>query len=287
MYDSHMHTPLCHHAVGDPDEYAAAGYDRGLAGVIFTCHNPLPHGLASKVRMAPEQFEDYLSLVEDARRRWAGRLDVRLGLECDYIPDAGLEDWLKWQTSIAEFDYLLVSIHPHMREYRDRFWQGDALAYQKIYFDHLAAAAELGLHDCLAHPDLVKNVTADDWHPDRLTDQVRGCLDRIAATGLAMELNTSGWNKGVPEQNPGATLLREMAVRHIPVVIGSDAHEPGRVADRFREALDLLEDAGFSHVSYFLNRCRRDVSIGQMRTRLRGASYGGDRDVDLQGKLRT
>src|SRR5690606_17438163 len=37
LYESHSHTPLCHHAVGTPDEYATMAGLRGLKGIIFTC----------------------------------------------------------------------------------------------------------------------------------------------------------------------------------------------------------------------------------------------------------
>lgn len=268
LYDSHMHTVLCHHAKGEASEYAAKAYERSLTGIIFTCHNPLPRGLAKASRMRPEQFDQYLGLVEETRRDWHGRLDVRLGLECDYLPHENLRSWLTQQAAAASFDYLLVSIHPHIAEYRDQFWRGDPLAYQQLYFEHLAEAAELRLHDALAHPDLVKNVTAQSWQVDRIMPDICRCLDRVAATGVAMELNTSGWNKKVPEQNPGNAILCEMAGRQIPIVLGSDAHEPSRVGDRFTESLDLLEEAGFDHVSFFLQRQRQDVSIAEVRTQL-------------------
>ena len=42
LYESHCHTPLCKHAFGEPEEYAAMALRRGLKGIIFTCHCPLP-----------------------------------------------------------------------------------------------------------------------------------------------------------------------------------------------------------------------------------------------------
>ena len=58
---------------------------------------------------------------------------------------------------------------------------------------------------------------------------IRRCLDRIAATDTAMEINTSGLNKLYPEMNPGPQMLAEMCERGIPVVMGADAHDPVRV----------------------------------------------------------
>lgn len=83
-----------------------------------------------------------------------------------------------------------------------------------------------------------------------------------------MELNTSGRLKTIQEMNPFPDMLREMRRRNIPVVMGSDAHQPDRVADGFLDALDLLESCGYSEVSYFLDRRRRDVGIEAVRSSL-------------------
>lgn len=259
MYDSHMHTPLCKHARGEPEAYAAVAQERGLQGIIFTCHNPGPDGWSSNVRMDMAQFDAYVDLVARAREAWHGRVDVRLGLECDYIP--GFEAWLEPLLQRADFHHVLGSIHPQLEYYRGQFDHGDARAYYATYFDHLARAAETGLFDTLAHPDLVKNVYHRQWSPQATDRDMRSALDRIARTGVAMELNTSGLHKTVREMNPSPHMLAAMRARDIPVVLGSDAHAPERVAADFDRALDLLEDAGYTQVSYFLGRERRDVPL--------------------------
>ena len=259
LFETHSHTPLCKHAVGWPSEYAAVAEARGLRGLLVTCHNPMPHGFSAAVRMSPEEFGQYVELVAQTREEWSGRVDVRLGLEADYF--AGFEPWLERQLDAADFHYVLGSVHPQIEEFRERYWEDDSAEVQRTYFRLLADAAETGLFDCLAHPDLIKNMTADEWQPLRLMDDIRHSLDRVAATGLAMELNTSGANKLIAEMNPFPAMLVEMAERQIPVCLGADAHQPERVADRFGEALRLLEDCGYSHVSYFLGRERHDVAI--------------------------
>ncbi|MEX2540640.1 MAG: histidinol-phosphatase [Trueperaceae bacterium] len=267
VYETHMHTPLCNHATGTPAEYADVARERGLKGIIVTCHNPLPGGYASSSRMALEQFGQYLEMVAQARESMAGIVEVRLGLEGDFVP--GMEAWLERQFASAEFDYILGSVHPQMSEYREAFWTGNALEFQMTYFDHLVAAAESGLYDSLSHPDLVKNIAPDEWDYRRVEGHILRSLDRIAATGIAMELNTSGLNKAIPEMNPSPRILSEMHERGIPVVVGADAHVPQRVADRYDEAYRHLLAAGYTHVSYVLNRERRDVPIERALASLR------------------
>ena len=259
-YDSHMHTPLCKHAVGEPEEYAMVGRKRGLKGIIITCHSPMPDGFSIAVRMAPWQFEDYVSLVARASSyAEASEFEVKLGLESDWFP--GMESWLADLHRRADFHFILGSVHYHVPEYRDEFWRGDPLTFQRGYFLHLAKAAETGLFDCISHPDLVKNSFPGSWSHAAVEATVIEALDRIQQTGVAMELNTSGLHKTIPEMNPGMEMLELMAAREIPVVIGSDSHEPSRVGAQFEMALDLLLNASYSEVSFFDERRRRSLSI--------------------------
>ena len=259
LYDSHSHTPLCMHADGMPTEYAAVANERGLRGLIVTCHNPMPNGFSANVRMREDQFGDYVELVESTRQQWEGKLDVRLGLEADYFE--GYEDYLEQQLRSADFHFVLGSVHPQIQEFRRQFWDDDPRQVQRTYFRMLAQAAETGLFDSISHPDLIKNFTADDWDPDEIMTDIGDALDRIAATGVAMELNTSGVLKTISEMNPFPGMLRQMCDRGIPVTLGSDAHRPDRVADGFESALQLLQQCGFESVSIFLDRKRQEVPI--------------------------
>ena len=189
--------------------------------------------------------------------------EVRLGLESDFFP--GMESWLEQLHQKAEFHYILGSVHWHVGEYRKAYWNDDIHAFQLQYFEHLAESAETGLFDSLAHPDLVKNANPTEWNLDRIRDQVARSLDRIAATGVAMELNTSGINKNYSEFNPGPEMLQMMRERQIPVVIGSDSHVPERVGADFDLALDALEDAGYREVHVFENRVGQAISIDEVR----------------------
>ena len=240
---------------------------RGLKGIIFTCHCPLLDNFGADVRMAPEQFDTYVDMVARAREAFAGRVDVRLGLESDFFP--GGEAWLEKLHARVPLHHVLGSVHYQMRDYRARFYRGDLAAYQELYFEHLALSAESGLFDTLAHPDLIKNEVPARWDFAKVRPHLERALDRIAATGVAMELNTSGMLKSLPEMNPSPGQLALMCERGIPVVLGADAHIPTRVADGFVAALDLLTAAGYHEVSYFLERKRQTVSIAAARASLK------------------
>ncbi len=259
VYDSHMHTPLCKHARGNPEEYAATAEKRGLKGIIFTCHNPGPKGWSPNVRMSLKELGVYISIVEKARRKWNGRIDIRLGLESDYIP--GIEPFLEKLHATAPFHYILGSVHPQLNYYKQTFFNGNIYQYQQSYFENLARAAESGLYDCLAHPDLIKNTYPRHWDWIPLMDDILNSLDRITKTGIAMEINTSGLHKTIKELHPMPIMIMEMHKRNIPVVLGSDSHSPNRVGADFFTSIKLLETYGYKKISYFINRQRIDIPI--------------------------
>ena len=187
-------------------------------------------------------------------------------MEMDFFP--GYEAWVKSLNERYNFHHVLGSVHFFGQDYKSKFWKDDIVAFQKQYFSHLAESAETGLFDTLAHPDLVKNLQPKDYDIERIGEHLGHCLDRIAATGVAMELNTSGRHKTVPQFNPGPEMLAMMQVRGIPVVLGSDSHIPRRVAADFGDALDSLEAAGYQSVSHFLERKRVDLTIADVRASL-------------------
>ena len=189
----------------------------------------------------------------------AGGWTCGSGLESEYVPE--YLGWIEKLHGPAEFHRVLGSVHYHIQEYLDAYFSGDWLDFQRTYFQHLAEAAETRLYDTLSHPDLVKNLNPAEWDLARMMPDIQRALDRIAKAGTAMELNTSGRNKTIPEFNPGLEILREMRARDIPVVIGADAHNPGRAGDRFPEALETLRQAGYDEVSFFSDRKRQSVSI--------------------------
>ncbi len=259
LFDSHMHTPLCKHAHGEPEDYAARALEQGLQGIIFTCHSPMPAGFWPQVRMSEAEFDVYVAMVDRCHDAFVGELEVRLGIESDYFP--GYEGWIEKLHQRAEFHHCLGSVHWQGPEYGAKFNLQDETAFRKIYWDNLAASAETGLFDTLAHPDLIKNYRAATWCFEVCRDDLAAALDRIAQAGVAMELNTSGLHKKFSEMNPGPQMLRMMSERNIPVVIGSDSHVARRVGEGFVIALESLRDAGYTAVSVFKKRKRSEIPI--------------------------
>ena len=67
-------------------------------------------------------------------------------------------------------------------------------------------------------------------------------------------------------------MLRMMAERGIPVVLGSDAHRANRVGEHFITALNNLTEAGYEKVSYFQKRQRIDLKISDVLSSIKRAA---------------
>jgi histidinol-phosphatase (PHP family) len=119
--------------------------------------------------------------------------------------------------------------------------------------------ARSGLFDFLGHPDLIKKFA---YRPEgdlrRFYDPV---IEAIAESKVAIELNTAGFHKPCAEQYPSSEFLSLAAQAEIPITLSSDAHHPSEVARDFAKGLDLIKEAGFTHLCRFEKRKRGAISI--------------------------
>ena len=108
MVDSHVHTPLCGHAEGHPEAYLEEARAKGLKGVVFTDHSPMPPWYDPESRMRLEALPFYLLALERVRER-AQDLYVGIGLEADFHP--GTAGFLAQLLRRYPCDYVIGSVH--------------------------------------------------------------------------------------------------------------------------------------------------------------------------------
>ncbi len=261
--DYHLHTLLCRHADGSPEAYRAAAEKLGLSEICFTDHAPAPCGYDARYRMPPEQFEDYRAMI-GALQLSAGPPRVLFGIEADYY--AGCRDFLEHWLGDQNFDLVLGSVHyigqwgfdsPENRAVWERIDIRDAW---RDYYKLVGELADSGMFDVLAHPDLPKKFghLIDE---NLLRELAAPALDRVAAAGMAVEINTAGLRKPVAEIYPAFPFLQLARERDIPITFGSDAHTPRDVGAGFAEAARLASAAGYRKRARFLRRRKTLVPL--------------------------
>jgi histidinol-phosphatase (PHP family) len=262
--DYHSHTPLCHHATGTPEEYVEAAIAAGVTEFGISDHAPAHPEPHDDWRMLERDLPAYFDWVEAARSRAAGRLPIRVGLECDWLP--GCEKWIEALARRHDWDYLIGSIHYLGRwDFDNPKWLGrwaetDVEETWTRYWDEYAAMAGSGLFDFLGHPDLVKKFS---YRPaGDLRRFYEPAVAAIAAADGAIELNTAGWHKPCAEQYPSSEFLQLACSAGIPLLISSDAHAPAEVGREFDQAILLAREAGYSEAVLLEQRARTFTALG-------------------------
>ena len=209
---------------------------------------------------AADDLDDYCSFVRD-------ETDLKLGIEADFIP--GREDRMANLLDAREWDYVIGSIHFVGDESLDTeefsIWTKTASA-ERIwtrYFEMLAEAAQSGLFDVLAHPDLVKVWGRDRPVPEGdLRRFYYPAVEAIADAGVAVEVSTAGYRKPVGEIYPAPAFLEMVVDARVPIALSSDAHVPEQLGHEYDRAVELLDSMGVKDLAVFERRQRRMEALG-------------------------
>ena len=250
-------------AVGTVRETVVAAQRESIDELGISDHLVLhPRGAQLKWSMAEEHLPDYAADV--LRFKDSLKPRVRLGLEADYFP--GTVERLRALLARHPFDYVLGSVH-----YADDFqidqgakpWKEltaeGRRARWEVYWLRVAEMAKSGAFDIASHLDLPKRFGYRD--ADEIQKGALAALDAVAAAGMALEINASGWFHPIGEPYPSPALLREARKRDIPVLVNADSHRPEHVARGLERGRALAREAGYSEVVRFEGRRRCAVPL--------------------------
>ena len=269
--DYHTHHERCGHAVGKLEEYVQRGIEIGLSQIGLSDHMPLlhvdPDQYYPEMAMSMDELPRYVEECFTLKERYRGQIEVRVGLEGDYI-----EGWETEIRSIIErypWDYVIGSVHFlgewDITDFRQtHHWEGkDVLEVYRQYYDAVSKAAGTGMYDIIGHADVIKRfgyVPAPEQTEERLVLE-NAALQAIAKSGCAMELNASGLSKPCAEMFPSRRMLTEAIRLGIPLTMGSDAHDPMKLGDGLSEAEALLHELGCKEVAVFEGRQRSLIPL--------------------------
>ncbi len=216
----------------------------------FSDHTPWPHNesIQTSMRMSPEQLSGYVRSVTRLQDKYAGQIDISLGLEAEYYPD--FMGWLSDTRAEYGIDYLLFG--NHYDGIREDHYFGAARTPDDVrrYARHAVKGIESGQFACVAHPDLFMQ-----GYP-RFDAECRAASRDIAAAarenGVLLEYNLSGFynhfrrGAGYPCLEFWETAAQEGA----QAIIGIDAHNPERYmnVELYDLAIQHLKGLGIRRV---------------------------------------
>ena len=265
MFDYHVHTLFCGHAYGSMEEYVLRAVELGLEEIGFSGHYPYPPSFEETLPncvIPAQSYPVYLAEAARLREAYRDRIVVRIGAEFDYLGDGPSFHPLDEARRLG-LDFCLASVHlvdgvavdytPELLEKNlQRFTGGIDGVYDRYYRTLLEMVAP-GYCTTVGHLDLVKKFNtlaglAPGLDHSSMVEQV---LERIASSGIAVEINTSGWDKPCGEQYPAIGILKKALELGIALTAGSDAHRPEEVGRHFDRLKVLLNQLGVRQLMRF------------------------------------
>lgn len=276
----HSHCTFCD-GRSTPEDFIKFAVSHSFRAYGFSSHSPLP--FETFWNMSKDDMPEYLMEIERLKKKYAGQLEIYVGLEIDYLDET-------YNASIPYFrelplDYRIGSIHflpiaqpleeenmvcidGSFSDYKDsveKYYEGNIRKLVAHYFSSTLKMIEAGCIDIVGHMDKIymnghkcEGFSLEaDWYRKPLND----CLELIAEKGLMVEVNTKNLLKK-QQIYPHINYLSRLRELNIPVMVNSDCHYPDLVNDGRTEAFELLKQTGFKTTRELINGKWEDVGIG-------------------------
>jgi histidinol-phosphatase (PHP family) len=252
LCDGHVHTSLCHHAVGTMEEYVLTARKKGLHQLVFLEHMECGIEYFDTTWLSEADFDDFFREGDRLRKRYSNDLKIGLGVELGY--SSTHKDELLARIGKRSWDRIGISYHYyrhpdfpyHLNLVSRKKWNIDAISQVGCdrllhhYFDTLIEAVQFLPGTVLCHLDAGLRYQPELHFSKAHTEKIAALLDIVKTKGMAVEINTSGIAiRGEPF--PAAHILKMAIERGIPLVAGSDAHKPEDVGNHFNRLPAFLE----------------------------------------------
>jgi histidinol-phosphatase (PHP family) len=262
VIDNHIHTKLCKHAEGELFDYIEKAINLGIEEIAFTDHIPLPGNFDSVHRMKLNDIDIYTRWVMRAKANYP-EITIRYGIEADFYE--GFEDFTEKFLNQYDFDLVIMSVH-FIRHWSKGNWVFDYhfpdKSKEEIFKDYLSTivkGVKTGLFDVLGHPDIIKS--PGDSLLQIIPNEVIQLLKIVKKSGMAVELNTSGYRKNVGEPYPGLDWLPVLRDYAVPLTTGSDAHHPSQVGLRFNSLYHKIKEQDIGYLVVYDKRRQIEQKI--------------------------
>lgn len=282
--DWHTHNKLCKHAVGTIEDYIKMAAKLNLNVIGISDHFPYEF-LASEIptldqipyeeyAMPLYDLDSYMLQLEKLRETYIDKIQVRFAFEIDYFKhqDYMLNKYLK--KYIDKLDYILGSVHVLFGKagtfaFDDGRFLNKYKEYSvndEVYIEYYNSLQDMIQSptfelDIVTHFDLPKKFDRRAVDKEKVMEKAAETLELVKKHDLIIEINTSGLRKEVKEQYPSEDIIQKMYELDIPILLGSDAHQPKDVAYKFKETTKMLKHIGYNQLSHFKERKRSFLEI--------------------------
>lgn len=235
----HTHTARCRHACGTEEEYVQRAIESGVQILGFSDHTPywFAGEYYSRMRMFPQELQSYVDTVNALREKYAGQIQILLGVECEYYPSF-FERTVE-QLRNAGIEYMIQGQHWIGDEQNEPYCGSatDSETVLRRFVDQTIEGMKTGLFTYLAHPDLLNYTGSDESY---VREMVRICK-AAKELDVPLEINLLGFRA---ERNyPDQRFWKLAGEAGCKVLLGCDAHAPEDFLNRtaIEQAMDMVQ----------------------------------------------
>lgn len=251
----HMHS-IWDDGKSTAEEMILASHAAGLSSVGLSVHCPMP--FFNDWECPKEKLPGYIAEVRALKEKYAGIIDVYLGIEWD-VSAADID--------LSAYDYVIGSVHQlplpgnpsvdfcaeETARYLREHFGGDADAAAEMYFAEYAKVAANDDVDIVGHLDLITKF--DELHhffnpqSSRYRAAALGAMEKLVCAGKIFEVNTGAISRGYRSTPyPSRELLCALREMGGKVTVSADAHHVSGVVCAFDQAEALVRDCGFREI---------------------------------------
>mgnify|MGYP002507936065 CR=1 FL=1 len=272
----HSHSLFCDGRAGMED-FIRFALSEGFTSYGFSSHAPLPFPTAWTMEW--DCMDDYLAEFHRMKQKYAGKIEIYLGLEIDYLNEESNPSAARFRA--LPLDYRIGSVHllyneksevvdvdvpaDAFRQIVDKHFGGDLESVVRQYYRRLRRMLALGGFDIVGHADKM-HYNAACYRPGLLDEPwydalVREYFEDIAARGYQVEINTKAYHD-LGTFFPNERYFSYLHGLGVKVQVNSDAHYPELINNGRPEALRALKRAGYETVMELHGGAWREVPIG-------------------------
>ena len=248
MNNYHTHTTYCD-GKHTPAELAEAAVSLGCLALGFS-----GHGFTSfdtSYCMSVEGTGAYIRELQELKRRYVEKLDIRIGLERDYY---GTEDGYEWEYTIGSVHYVekngeylpIDESETILRDAVERCYGGDIYALIEAYYRCVGDIYEKTKCRIVGHFDLITKFNEggtffDENHP-RYKAAAEEALERLRGKPVLFEVNTGAMARGYRTTPYPAKPIREkITAMGGRFILSSDCHDKKDLLFGLRELEEQCE----------------------------------------------
>ena len=262
LSDYHIHSHFSSDSEEKLENIANTALSLGMSSICLTDHMDYDYPISPD---EPDMtffldIPEYAKALGALRMQYAGRLDIRTGIELGIQPHIADENYKISKSH--PFDFIIASTHivGKKEPFYPSFWDGqnidDCLA--EYFSDMLDSLKKFDNYDVCGHLDYIIRYIPDKsfaFSYKDYSDIIDEILCEIISKDKGIEINTAGYRYSLNSPNPCTDIIKRYKELGGKIItVGSDAHFAKDVGSGFDKARNVLLACGFDSYYTFKER---------------------------------